>query len=345
MLEKLAITNYIMELSIVIPVYNAERFIRECLDSVIINQFEFEVILVNDGSSDSSLTICEEYATKDSRIRIVNKKNGGVSSARNAGIEVATGKYIMFLDADDYLTKDAFEYIEKYIACDKYEFVAMSYYSLFEDMTRDLYEYNIDNQVTNQKSKIDEILYTSSDLNTCWGKLFLKDKIDKYNIKFRTDLPIGEDYIFVADYYKYCKNVLLTNEPILFYRQHSGSAMRRYDIDKRIEFTGLLHEYNKKAINDNASKELMPKMNRYYLSVITNIFFEFAKTASTNKELENMYCSAVNSDIVIGIMNDISKKEVKEFYKKIEYVLIKSKRVKLLVMYFNFKARYAKKML
>lgn len=334
-----------MELSIVIPVYNAERFIRECLDSVIINKFDFEVILVNDGSSDSSLTICEEYAAKDTRIRIVNKKNGGVSSARNAGIEVATGKYIMFLDADDYFTEDAFEYIDKYISCDKYEFVAMSYYSLFENMTRDLYEYNIDNQVTNQKSKIDEILYTSSDLNTCWGKLFLRERIIKHDIKFRTNLPIGEDYIFVADYYKHCKNVLLTNEPILFYRQHSGSAMRRYDIDKRIEFTGLLLDYNKRAINDYASKELIPKMNRYYLSVITNIFFEFARTTSNKKELESMYVRAVNSDVVIGIMNDISRKEVREPYKKIEYSLIKSKNVKLLAIYFNFKARYAKKML
>ena len=125
-----------MELSIIIPVYNAEKYIRECLDSVICKKYDCEVILVNDGSSDSSLTICEEYSRRDDRIKIVNKNNGGVSSARNAGLLQATGKYVMFLDADDYFTDDAFEYIDKYIKCDKYDFVAMSYSSLFEDMDR-----------------------------------------------------------------------------------------------------------------------------------------------------------------------------------------------------------------
>ena len=332
-----------MELSIIIPVYNAEKYIRECLDSVINKKYDCEVILVNDGSSDSSLTICEEYSRKDNRIKIINKNNGGVSSARNAGLLHATGRYVMFLDADDYFTEDAFEYIDKYIKCNKYDFVAMSYSSLFEDMTTDLYEYNIEEQVTNQKSKIDEILYTSSDLNTCWGKLFLREKIIDNNITFRTDLPIGEDYIFVADYYKYCKNVLLSNESILFYRQHSESAMRRYDIDRRIDYTGILLEYNKNAIKENGNMELIPKMNRYYLSVITNIFFEFAKSVEDKKELRKMYTRAVRSSIVESIVNELSKSEIKELYKKIEYSLIKSGKVTMLIEYFRFKAAYARR--
>ncbi|MBS5190333.1 MAG: glycosyltransferase family 2 protein [Lachnospiraceae bacterium] len=96
--------------SIIIPIYKTEKYLRRCIESVLEQTYKkIEVILVNDGSPDNSLNICEEYEKKDSRVHIVNKKNGGLSSARNAGILVATGDYITFLDSDDYLKLDAIE--------------------------------------------------------------------------------------------------------------------------------------------------------------------------------------------------------------------------------------------
>ncbi len=108
-----------LKVSLIIPVYNTEKYLRQCLDSVISQTFkEFECICINDGSTDNSLPILQEYINKDIRFKLIDKKNEGVSVARNTGIQNATGKYIVFIDSDDWITKDYIEVlyntIEKY---------------------------------------------------------------------------------------------------------------------------------------------------------------------------------------------------------------------------------------
>ncbi len=103
-------------ISIIIPVYNVEPYLKDCLDSVINQTYKnLEIILVNDGSTDNSKTICEEYKKKDSRIILINQKNSGLSSARNAGIKQSTGEYISFIDSDDYVEKDYVEYLHNLV--------------------------------------------------------------------------------------------------------------------------------------------------------------------------------------------------------------------------------------
>ncbi|MDT6814838.1 glycosyltransferase, partial [Enterococcus faecium] len=95
------------EISIIVPVYKVEKYLRKCVDSILAQTFtDFEVILVDDGSPDNSGKICDEYAEKDNRVRVIHKENGGLSSARNAGIDVARGKYLGFVDSDDYIDED-----------------------------------------------------------------------------------------------------------------------------------------------------------------------------------------------------------------------------------------------
>ena len=102
------------KISVIIPVYNVEPYIRCCIDSVLAQSFkDFEAILVDDGSTDGSGAICEEYASRDSRVHVIHKKNGGLGSARNVGVEHAKGKYIEFLDSDDWITPDTLEYLVK----------------------------------------------------------------------------------------------------------------------------------------------------------------------------------------------------------------------------------------
>lgn len=98
------------EISIIVPVYKVEPYLRKCVDSILAQTFtNFEVILVDDGSPDNSGKICDEYAIKDSRVRVIHKENGGLSSARNAGIDIARGKYLGFVDSDDYIAEDMYE--------------------------------------------------------------------------------------------------------------------------------------------------------------------------------------------------------------------------------------------
>ena len=102
--------NMNLLVSVVIPVYNAEKYIHKCIDGILSQTYHnTEIILVDDGSADNSLSICKEYAQKDSRIRVFSKENGGVSSARNMGMDEATGCYLMFLDSDDWLENDTIE--------------------------------------------------------------------------------------------------------------------------------------------------------------------------------------------------------------------------------------------
>lgn len=101
-------------ISVIIPVYNAEATLKKCVDSVLMQQYaDFEVILVDDGSKDGSFQICDEYAREDSRVTVIHKENGGVSSARNAALEIAKGERILFLDADDYLDKSFFNGVKE----------------------------------------------------------------------------------------------------------------------------------------------------------------------------------------------------------------------------------------
>ncbi len=94
-------------ISVIVPVYNAESTLQRCVDSILAQTFEdFELILINDGSKDQSGDICDEYAAKDSRVKVIHKPNGGVSSARNAGLRIAHGEYIAFIDSDDYIDND-----------------------------------------------------------------------------------------------------------------------------------------------------------------------------------------------------------------------------------------------
>ena len=99
-----------IELSIIVPVYNVEEYITECIDSILAQTYkDWELILVDDGSTDNSGKICEEYALKDSRIKVIHKENGGLSSARNSGLDIAKGEYITFIDGDDFISPDTIE--------------------------------------------------------------------------------------------------------------------------------------------------------------------------------------------------------------------------------------------
>ena len=139
------------KVSIVVPIYNVEKYLEQCIDSII-NQTlkDIEIILVDDGSPDNCPQICDDYAKKDSRIKVVHKKNGGLSSARNAGIEVATGDYIGFVDSDDYIELDMYEKMYSIAIENNVDFVMSDYYRVSDggkviatlDMDEGIYEKN-----------------------------------------------------------------------------------------------------------------------------------------------------------------------------------------------------------
>ena len=162
--------------SVIVPVYNVEKYLRRCIDSIVRQSYSnLEILLVDDGSQDASLSICKEYETKDSRIRVFHKENEGLGLARNYGIERATGEYITFVDSDDYLTLDAIEFmLKKAIVTDADVVIASHYYKNEEQEVRlaerlycgtEIKETLMVHMMGNKGNRLDALSYTA------WGKL------------------------------------------------------------------------------------------------------------------------------------------------------------------------------
>ena len=206
-------------ISIIVPVYNAEEYLCECMDSIIGQTYEdWELILVDDGSKDSSGDICDEYSQKDSRIKVFHKTNGGVSSARNHGLEHANGEWIAFIDADDWVDDD---YLEKSIVCSKnVDMVTCNH----KDENGNSSE--IDNVNRTLLLDVDRIDFSSNLskklLYFPWGHLYRKGIIKSRKIKFNEDLRLSEDTCFNIEYLMACKTVAIFNENLYVYRTNTG---------------------------------------------------------------------------------------------------------------------------
>ena len=185
------------KVSIIIPVYNAEKWLRRCVDSVLSQTYlNIEVILIDDGSTDKSGIICDNYSSKDNRVKAIHKENAGVSEARNDGIAAATGEFIVFIDADDWMEIDVVETLMQHM---EYPLVMVGYEefgirnrkrgpceSMEVDVVRDIPEIWKDT--------------TRSYWWFIWGKLFHRDIIEKYHLRFKEDMIYLEDYCFVMEY-------------------------------------------------------------------------------------------------------------------------------------------------
>lgn len=200
--------------SIVVPVYNVEKYLKKCVNSIIIQTYKnLEIILVDDGSPDRSGALCDRLAEKDSRIRVIHKKNGGVSSARNAGIEVATGEYICFVDSDDWLAADAIKTLLSRIQSDGSDFCvgAAKTVGIRESSPWQLPDACI------ETGNIHEILPFEYALKAPWAKLFRTEIIQQNGLKFLPDIAFGEDTIFVWSYLGYCNRISMLDSAVYFY--------------------------------------------------------------------------------------------------------------------------------
>lgn len=210
-------------ISVIIPVYNVEKYINRCLDSVIGQTYKnIEIILVDDGSTDNSGKICDEYAEKDKRIRVIHKENGGQSEARNYALGVAKGKYITFLDSDDYITKDYIEYMYELLKNSSADISICGVQIVnFEDK-----EYKIDEtevKIYNTKEAFENLLYSEGIEVAVYAKLYPKEYFN--DIRF----PVGEKYediAIIALLMNKAKKIVYGNKRCYFYYTRPGSTSK-----------------------------------------------------------------------------------------------------------------------
>lgn len=272
--------NRPVKISVIIPVYNVEKYLSACLNSCIsqtLNDVEF--LCVNDGSTDNSLLILQEFAKRDFRIKIIDKPNGGVSSARNAGLRAAQGEYIMFLDSDDYLEPNACErvWIEKLEA--PTDIVIFSSYIFPHEHPRPInWYYSVINAPTRRYWEFTPyVLFGEPSAKPfLWHQAFRKELLDEHGIEFREDVKHGEDMVFLLQVYPHAKYFCFLQDKLYHYRWYrEGSLMWQFngDMDERIKkhmaFVKIICDYWKEqGWLDSYGKEYLEWVLEFVVSDI-----------------------------------------------------------------------------
>lgn len=237
--------------SIIIPVYNVNPYIYKCLDSVINQTYKnIEILLIDDGSTDGSEIICDEYAANDSRIKVIHKENGGVSSARNIGLEISTGKYIIFVDADDivsinYVTNLVSPLITGVdIVIDLPVIISKK-----RRIVSNIKEIN-GFSLLNDYNKLFQTEYSLALQSPC-GKIYKKQILNRNNLKFNINIKYGEDTVFNLNYYKYISSYKLINKQSYFYYHRIGiGAVNSFSVQRLSDEVNGLREKNNSLIKN-----------------------------------------------------------------------------------------------
>ena len=214
--------------SIVVPINNCERYIKRCLDSIKMQTYtNIEVILIDDGSNDNSGKICDEYMKNDSRFIVHHQTNGGVSTARNKGIDFASGDYLMFVDSDDWISKETIELLNKKIEENNSDVLIFQRSSCKQENQK-----AVINDRKNISKKLKQLIITEK-INPPFCKLYRTDIIKGNNIRFKKDIPIAEDLLFNVTYFSKINSMEITDERYYFYNTDNQSSLsRRYNPQK-----------------------------------------------------------------------------------------------------------------
>ena len=294
-------------ISVVVPVYNAEKNINKCIESILEQSYrDIELILVNDGSKDNSLKICETYSSKDKRIIVLNQENRGVSSARNHGIRKAKGNYIAFVDADDWIDADFLTNMKTLIDGQNADMVVTNFKKIYQNKTVNG-ERHTKNYIQSEGNLTPNKLYDGNEFllgNTPWNKLFKREILIGYSIFFKENLKNGEDFIFVLEYGLRCKKILFLDDYSYNYdKSNDSSVTQRYFPDY----------YNNLKKTKDAYFEIIERYSNvtederlyHYFRVASKAIFEEGKL-NNNKNFLERY---------IAIKNILNIREIKSHRK------------------------------
>lgn len=337
------------KVSIIIPVYNAENFIARCLNSICNQTFEnLEIICVNDGSTDNSLQILKEYAQKDSRIVIIDKKNEGVSAARNDGIKRSTGEYITFVDADDWLENAAIEIMHKTIEEKQVDVIRANYFK--NKSEKEIVQIgdmcNLENACLYSKDEnfakqIMCNMYSEKLLCYVWLLLIKRDVLLKTSL-FPIGIPYCEDVVFYTELLENIESIYFLEKPIYHYYDNQSSCTRSRNYYVR-NIHSLARAYEKiiKIIeNDkfdcNERKNIL--LNTFSKKITGMLFFMYLTEEKSQKEWASII-EEIMQDITV--LNMIKKTELKEMpvHLSLPFKFISKQKYKTLVKFYKIRKK------
>lgn len=260
--------NYFV--SIIIPVYNIEKYIKECVTSVLVQSYKnFEILLVDDGSKDKSSIICDELANLDNRVKVIHKKNGGLSSARNAGIKASKGNYIAFIDGDDYWDDKYFlEGVVKCLDESKADFISFGLKKYYENEnfiqdSKYIFDRNLID-VNDKKKTLDYLISNNLYISSAWSKIVKRDIIISNNLFFREGI-LSEDIDWSARLLIYADKIDVIDRSAYIYRYRQNSISKS------------LGRKNIEDLISNIEKSILyiPKNNELKYEYMSYIAFQY----------------------------------------------------------------------
>lgn len=258
--------------SIIVPVYNAERTLRRCIDSILNQEYtDFELLLVNDGSTDHSGAICEEYAARDSRVQVFHKENTGVSATRNLALDRAAGTYLQFLDSDDWITPDATRSLVRAMESGSCDMVVSDFYRVVGERL-------------SQKGHIDrDSLLTREEYAACmmenpadfyygvlWNKLYRRSIVEAHHLRMNTDITWCEDFMFNLEYIRWAETFRAIQLPIYYYVKTKGSlASQSLNLSQAMKMKRLVfsdyHRFYKSVLDEEEYEKCRLKVYGFLL--------------------------------------------------------------------------------
>ena len=232
--------------SIIVPIYNAENYLRRCVDSILNQEYtDFELLLVNDGSTDASGDICEEYGDQDPRVIVIQKENTGVSDSRNRALDRARGKYLQFLDSDDWITPDATRLFVR--AAEEYgcDMVISDFYRVVGERLSTKGDIEEEGVLTREEFAA-HMMENPADFyyGVLWNKLYRRDIVEEHNLRMDTNINWCEDFMFNLEYIRYAKVFYALHAPIYYYVKRKGSlASQGINISKTVKMKLNVFEY------------------------------------------------------------------------------------------------------
>lgn len=336
--------------SVILPVYNVEKYINRCIESIINQTYKnLEIILIDDGSTDSCPQICDEWGKRDNRIKVVHKKNSGLGMARNTGINNALGEYICFFDSDDYIAVNAIEKLYKVLKEYNADVVCFGFGNvdkngnirkLVPNIQKKLYKYDdVINEflpeliAPNPKTKSKPKFRMSA-----WSAIYSMEVIRKSGWKFVSEREIiSEDVYSLLILYKNVSSVAILPEPLYFYCENDASLTRKYTADRYNKIKYFYQETVKLCQKLNYNQDILHRVTKPYLAFTITALKQEIKSG---KDKLNIYISikSIVDDTVLQEVLKNNKYDKVSFTRKILFWAIRNKLYHICIFLLKLKA-------
>lgn len=314
--------------SIIAPVYKVEKYIPSFMNCVFQQTYtNFEIILVDDGSPDRSGSLCDAYAARDNRVKVIHKENGGVSSARNVGVEAASGDWILFFDPDDTFPSYTLQTLDDVISIHpEVELVLFNYTQVWHNGNRQERNHNIPTACAFDKDGISRHMMASvvsgfNVLRAPWTKAYRRSVLLYTGVKF-TERTFAEDYQFNLSLFPKLKRAIAIPDCLYEYWVHYGSAISRYhkgilDVWKEDTIVELnFYEMNKSYVDNNSFETYLQYLFSSYCYALLSVY-------NNDTGRDKKIIDSINSDVVQTVSNEVSKRGINTHYKNVLNAILK----------------------